>query len=43
LLFLLAPALVLARVEYKIVTASERGTYIQMAAIFKNGLQSPPA
>jgi TRAP-type uncharacterized transport system substrate-binding protein len=40
-LLLLAPALVLARVEYKIVTASERGTYIQIGRDLQKWIAEP--
>jgi TRAP transporter TAXI family solute receptor len=40
-LFLLAPALTLARVEYKIVTASERGTYIQIGRDLQKWIGDP--
>jgi uncharacterized protein len=40
-LLLLAPALALARVEYKIVTASERGTYIQIGRDLQKWIAEP--
>jgi uncharacterized protein len=40
-LFLLAPTLAPARVEYKIVTASERGTYIQIGRDLQKWIAEP--
>jgi TRAP-type uncharacterized transport system substrate-binding protein len=40
-LFLLAPALAQSRVEYKIVTASERGTYIQIGRDLQKWIAEP--
>ncbi|WP_025916845.1 TAXI family TRAP transporter solute-binding subunit [Herminiimonas sp. CN] len=40
-LFLMLPALALARVEYKIVTASERGTYIEIGRDLAKWVAAP--